>query len=121
MIRTKQAQVIDARTNKSEIVYFHLMDEVRREQSQTVSFYIATSYHDGTEFKQFGDISIAIFTKATFLKLYGELTTLDFEMQKDELMIAQIDYINKYIPTGEENNPFTKYWNLTSEDLEIVK
>ncbi len=121
MIRTKTAQVIDARTNKSEVVYFHLMDEVKNEASQTVTFYIATSYLNAeNQFQQFGEISKATYAKSTFMTLFGEMSINEFEAAKDTLMIGQIDYINKYEPTGEEKFPFSKFWALTAEDLEIV-
>jgi len=122
MIRTKEAQIVDAQNGYAEVVYFHVSHDINNRQGGTRIFNIVTSVlvtneNNQSQLNHIKEVK-AVFKESTFKKLFGSLTSIEFDAQIDALMIEQIDYINSLAPVeGVVNN---KFWSLTSEDLEVV-
>jgi len=124
MIRTKTAQVIDAQNGHSDIVYFMVTGEVKDYTNNTIKFTILSSVEAKDEkgndcFHGFKE-NQAVFKLTTFHSLFGSLTFDEYEATKDQLLINQIDYINKHTWTGNEPMAKNSYWDLVKTDLEIV-
>lgn len=124
MIKTKQPQVIDAQNGMSAEVYFSIIHEEKDYSMNTVTFVILSSIlvvNDENETRLQGvKKNKAVFRLSTFNNLFGSLTLQEYEDTKDQLLINQIDYINKHDWTGNEPMPRNSYWNLTKDDLEII-
>jgi len=124
MIRTKTAQVIDAQNGMSEIVYFSITSEKKNYNTNTIEFTILSSIIGTNEAGQNGLFGFkenkAVFKLSTFNNLFGALSINDFEADKDQILIDQIDYINKHVWTGNEPMKKNSYWSLEKTDLEIV-
>ena len=119
MIRTKQPQIIDAQNGKSEIVYFDISHELKDIVKGLVTFNMVSFIMVDGQLQAIKE-NKAVYKLSTFNALYGAMTLNDFNANIDALMIGQIDYINKYTWVGNEVQPPVRFWNLTSEDLEIV-
>lgn len=124
MIETINPQVINAQTGETKIVYFEVGQRVTDYTNKTVSFSLGLGHkvvENGIDIMvPIGDINVISYKMETFLELFGHLTQTQFEDQKDTLMIERIDFANSYVPTGEEDYPIIKFWNLTIADLQIV-
>jgi len=125
MIKTKSPQIVDAQNGVSQIVYFNISHELADNLAKTRTFNVVTYIEQTNEQGQTGLVAIkeskAIFKESTIQALYGSMTLVEFQASQDELLIAQIDYINSYTWTGTEAQKVpVKYWSLTASDLEIV-
>lgn len=103
MLKTKQSVLVDARTNKREIIYFEITNEQR--DANNVSFLVQAKIMVQDKLQDLIRIP-AIYKRSTFFGLFGAMTLNDFEEQKYELAKSQIEY-NK-----------EQYWDLTANDLE---
>ena len=142
MIRTTSAQITDAQNQISNIIYFDMGPAIHNREKSLRSFVI-TSYIvvdntsgsvDGLKQINVSDgqggsntiylkairENVAIFKEATFLTIWGNLTLTAFEAQVPSIMIQQISYINTYTWTGDEAQPPVRFWNLASDDMEVV-
>jgi len=129
MIKTKTPQIIDAQNGISKIVFFNVSHETVNNLLKTRAYNVVSSVEETIKDLEGKDKVVltaikenkAIFKESTIQALYGGMTLADFQSNQDALLIAQIEFINSYVWTGDEaqKNP-VKYWNLTSQDLEIV-
>lgn len=146
MIRSKQPVIIDALRRKIGVPYVHARRRKEDEVSGTVSFDIVFSTlektvrqmpvqvertaEDGSKYVE----SFIGNVEETFLKEYRtekaifrtskfystpELVNATPE-QFDQILISEIDRLNKLTPTGNEIQPDFYFYEWTSEDLEIV-
>lgn len=124
MIRTKQPQIINAQTGQSEIVYFELGQRITDYSAKKVLFTLDLGYLKNENnleiFQKIGETNIITFEEETFNNDYGHLTQLEFDNQREQLMIEKIEATNNYVATGDENYIVQKFWSLTALDLEIV-
>lgn len=144
MIRSKKPEVIDALRRKVGVVYLEVKNQTNNDDAGTVSFdvifktpkTIVQEMHaqrtiireDGTEFVEsfISDVErtvlveyrreSAIYRKAKFYSDLGNVTPQIY----DQVLIAEIDRVNKLTPTGNEVQTEFYYYDWTSEDLEIV-
>ena len=123
MIKTKKVQLVNAQNGESAIVFFHCshsaFDRVNNLRLFNIQTLIEVTENGQAGLKPIGE-SKAVYKEATFQALFGLKTVAEFEAELDALMIAQIDYINKYNWQGTEAQKPVKYWTLTAADLEIV-
>jgi hypothetical protein len=112
MIKTKNPVIIDARTGAEEVLFFETFVEQRDSKQNKISYLLevfkAQEIEGETTFVPILNAIPCEYKKQTWLNLFGNMTTNEFESQKDNLMIQQIDYNS------------AKYWGLKTEDLEIV-
>jgi hypothetical protein len=112
MIKTKKAVIIDARTSTKEVLFFETFFEQRDSKQNKISYLVEVmKEQEVNKVKTYVPIMQVPgeYKKETWMKLFGDLSTKDFEAQKDALMIQQIAYNS------------AQYWGLKAEDLEIVK
>ena len=121
MVKTKTKQIVDAQNNIEEEVYFSILSEEKDYARNTVTFLIQSKIKVGDDEYRKIKNTRAIFRLSTFNNIFGELTLQEYEDTKDQLLINQIDYINKHTWTGNEPMPKNSYWNLVKTDLEIVQ
>jgi len=125
MVKTKTKQIVDAQNNIEEEVYFSILSEEKDYARNTVTFLIQSKIKVNTEdeggytYRKIKNTR-AIFKLSTFNNIFGGLTIQEYEDTKDQLLINQIDYINKHTWTGKEPMPKNSYWNLVKTDLEVV-
>ncbi len=124
MIRTTSPQLIDAQNQISAIVYFDMgpahHDRKNGIRRFTITSFVEAQDENGDTVKVPIKENIAIYKEATFLSLWGTYTLADFEINVDQFMIDQIEYINSYTWDGTEAQDPVRFWNLASSDLEIV-
>ena len=124
MIKSKEPQLIDAQNQIESIVFMGMGPAIHDRKTGVRKFNITTyveAINEQGETVLHGiKENMAIFKESTFISLWGHLTFSEFESQVDQFMIEQIDYINKYTWTGEEAQPKVRFWNLTTEDMEII-
>lgn len=124
-VRTKQPQLIDAQLNISKVVYFKIgnwfrgVSRTAQGELPVWQFEMIQYYIDDNGNEKLLKSSPVIYRQSTFNALFGSLSFLSFESQMDDLMIQQIDYVNKQSFTGSELM-YVKYWDLESTDLEKV-
>ena len=145
MIRTKQPQVIDAMNRKTGIVYIKACNRTENEQAQTVSFdvelytiesttkiepvnVIVGQNEEGGNIVEVQERNVtrpyfnlinrrkAVYRMSTFYAMIGNVTP----EQYDNVLIAQIEYVNSRPLTGNEIQKDIYFWNLTAADLENV-
>jgi hypothetical protein len=111
MIKTKKEVIIDARTGLKKFLFFETFFNQNDSRQNKVSYLV-----DVMEEKEVNNAKTYVplmqvpaeYKKETWMKLFGNITPVDFEAQKDALMIEQIAYNSE------------QYWGLKAEDLEIV-
>ena len=145
MIRTKQPQVIDAMNRRSGIVYIKALNRTENEQAQTVSFdvelytleittkiepvnVIVGQNEEGGNIVEVQERNVtrpylnlinrrkAVYRMSTFYAMIGNVTP----EQYDNVLMAQIEYVNSRPLTGNEIQKDIYFWNLTAADLENV-
>ena len=145
MIRTKQPQVIDAMNRKNGIVYIRACNRAENEQAQTVSFdvelyalesttkiepvnVIVGQNEEGGNIVEVQERNVtrpyfnlinrrkAVYRMSTFYAMIGNVTP----EQYDNVLMAQIEYVNSRPLTGNEIQKDIYFWNLTASDLENV-
>ena len=124
MIKTKTAQIIDAQNGNVAEVYFSVTQERKLYSTKTIEFtilssVIATDQNGNSQLVGIKE-NKAVFKLSTFDALFGAMTINEYEATKDQILINQIDYINKHVWTGNEPMLKNSYWNLVKTDLEIV-
>lgn len=124
MIKSKEPQLIDAQNQISSTVFMDMGPAVHDRKNGfrkfNITTYVEVQNEQGETVLHGIKENIAVFKESTFLSIWGGLTFAEFESQVDQFLIDQIDYINKYTWTGNEAQPMVRFWNLTSEGLEIV-
>lgn len=108
MINSKQAVLINSRTKKADVIYMDCpvfnWDEIQELVSYLVCVF--TKNVDGT-FQEIERIP-AVYKMDDFLAIMKGISFDNYLAKKNEMMIKQIS----------ENS--SKYWNLTSDKLEIT-
>ena len=107
MIKSKNPVLIDSRTQEQAVIYFSCPIKQEDDTQQLVSYLVSAFKLVDETFVEIARIP-AVYKMATWLALFGDLTTNQMNAQKDDLMIQQIG-LNS-----------AQYWGLTSEDLENV-
>lgn len=124
MIKSKEPQIIDAQNGISAVVFFEVTlernDTLRGLRHFTITTYIEGTRENGEKFYHPINENVAIFKEETFKVLFGGLTLVEFDAQKNEIMKAQIEYANTHEWTGEEAQERVGYWGLMAADLETV-
>lgn len=108
MIKSKQAVLIDSRTKKEDIIYMDCPVFNWDEIQGLVSYLVCVFVKVEDKFKEIERIP-AVYKMADFLAIMKGVSFDNYSIKKDEMMIQQIS----------ENA--SKYWDLTSDKLEIVK
>lgn len=145
MIRTKQPQVIDAMNRREGIVYIKALNRTENEQAQTVSFdvelytiesttkvepvnVVVGQNEEGGNIVEVQERNVtrpyfnlinrrkAVYRMSTFYAMIGNVTP----EQYDNVLIAQIEYVNSRPLTGNEIQKDIYFWDLTASDLENV-
>jgi len=125
MIKTKNPVVVDAQNGTEATVFFRVNRSINDLENGLRVFNVVLSTivlnEKGenvlTDFRE----NKAYFKEETFLSLFGTKTLAEFGGEVDQLLIDQIDYINSYEWQGDEAQSKVRYWDLTSDDLEIVQ
>jgi hypothetical protein len=143
MIRTKQPQVVDAMNRESAVIYMkadnkresvenqtvmfdvfmYSIDTVTRVESVNVSYqnendetyYVSEQRTVTRPYLKLISKRDAIYKMSTFYGAVGNPTP----SQYDDVMIAQIDFINSKVWDGTEAQK-VYFWNLTAADVEKV-
>jgi hypothetical protein len=143
MIRTKEPQIVDAMNRESAVVYLEACNRRESKEAQTVTFDVfmytidtitAIEYKNTPYQNEQGEtyyvnepktVTIpikriiskrdAIYKMSTFYGAVGNPTP----DQYDDVMIAQIDFINSKVWDGTEAQK-VYFWNLTASDVEKV-
>lgn len=144
MIRSKKPEIIDALRRKVSVVYLEVKNQTNNDDAGTVSFDVIFKTpktfvqqmpaqrtivrEDGTEFIESFIANVertvlveyrreaAIYRKSKFYSDLGNVTPQIY----DQVLISEIDRVNKLKPTGNEVQTEFFYYEWTSEDLEIV-
>ena len=143
MIRTKQPQVVDAMNRESAVVYMEACNRRESKEAQTVTFdvfmytiesvtrvesvNVIKTREDGSEYYETEMANVtrpflkiiskrdAIYKMSTFYGAVGNPTP----SQYDDVMIAQIAFINSKVWDGTEAQK-VYFWELTASDVEKV-
>ena len=148
MIRTKQPQVVDAMNRESAVVYMEACNRRESKEAQTVTFDVfmytiesvtrvenvnilktrldgetgeTVNYYEAEErmvtrpFLKIISKRDAIYKMTTFYGAVGNPTP----SQYDDVMIAQIAFINSKVWDGTEAQK-VYFWELTASDVEKV-
>jgi hypothetical protein len=148
MIRTKQPQVVDAMNRESAVVYMEACNRRESKEAQTVTFDVfmytiesvtrienvnvlktrldgetgeTVNYYEAEErnvtrpFLKIISKRDAIYKMSTFYGAVGNPTP----SQYDDVMIAQIAFINSKVWDGTEAQK-VYFWELTASDVEKV-
>jgi hypothetical protein len=147
MIRTKQPQVVDAMNRESAVVYMEACNRRESKEAQTVTFDVfmytiesvtriesVPTYKtridengDTVNYVEFENKAVtqpvkriiskreAVYKMSTFYGAVGNPTP----SQYDDVMIAQIAFINSKVWDGSEVQKIY-FWNLTASDVEKV-
>jgi hypothetical protein len=144
MIATKEPQIIDAINRREGIVYLKAMNRSEDDIEKTVKFDVEMYtlepifYEKNMRFDKINEFDEvyteyrtvnvvqnqfrfigkkqAIYKMNTFYSVIGNVTP----EQYDDVLIQQIDYVNKRVLTGNEIQKDIYFWNLTELDLEKV-
>lgn len=114
--------MIDSENQIQEIVYMDVHDMSRNDKvfPEPVVRYMITRYTmlpNGIlrMYKQ----SQVTYKLSTWMTLFGGLTAVQIEAQKDQLFIDQIDYVNNTHDWAGNELSIVRYWDTTSADWEI--
>lgn len=147
MIRTKVAQVIDAKNRLDGVVYMCAKNREENDDAKIVTYetymYILVNVikpkqvevinqnelgEDYIEFvtelwvypelKQVG-YNIVSYKFETFFTAFATINQADFKTQTDQLMINEINLVNQSICNPKEKQ-CNYYWYLQTSDLEVV-
>jgi hypothetical protein len=118
MIKSKTAQIIDARKGLSEIVFFTIPTVMFNYSGDQVKVDVQTSTDEAAEGEDqrlvpFGSPITVDWTVAEFFALFGTTSLNDFNTNKYELLKVEIDKANK-----GEGGYDNKVWDLKLADLE---
>lgn len=122
MIRSKTPLVLNSETGLEGVVYMEAHDMTRLDKAFPVP---VVKYTISRYTMQDGKLEVYRQTEvqyklSTWLSIFGGLTNQYLEDNKDELFIAQIDYVNNsHDWTGQELS-VVRYWDTTSADWEVV-
>ncbi len=126
-VRTKQEQEINSQLGIFGIIYFELDPNdwgatTVNSENGDVNVY-RFMMHEYT-FDENGNkkpiFSFPILYKtSTYESLFGTIGPIQLKAQFDDLIIAEIDRVNK-IPFSRNRIQNVRYWNLTATDLEKV-
>jgi hypothetical protein len=143
MIRTKQPQIVDSMNRESAVVYMEACNRRESKEAQTVTFdvfmytiesvtseeplNVLKTREDGSEYYDTEMANVtrphlkiiskrdAVYRMSTFYNVVGNPTP----SQYDDVMIAQIAFINSKVWDGSEVQK-VYFWNLTASDVEKV-
>lgn len=108
MIKSKQAVLIDSRTKKEDVIYMDCplfnWDEIQ----QLVSYLVCVFVKVEDKFQEIERIP-AVYKMADFLEIMKGVSFDEYPSKKNEMMIQQIS----------DNS--SKYWDLTSDKLEVYE
>lgn len=144
MIRTIQPQVIDAMNRRNGVVYIKACNRRENESDQTVRFdvelytletaskvetiEVTNTNENGEQYISFEQATVnrhyfklinrreAVYRMSTFYTMIGNITPAQY----DNVLIAQIEYVNSRPLTGNEIQKDIYFWDLTAADLENV-
>lgn len=116
LVKSINPVLVDPATGRETVVYFGTTvmqdnySERFKDQNGCVTFVIDVFERIGDDYFVIPGIHpiSAKYKRSTYFALFGEMTLNEFEAQKAELMIAQINFNS------------SQYFGLTSSDLEIV-
>lgn len=144
MIRSKKIEKIDDLRRKVGVVYLEVMNRQEDDLNKTISFDVVfrtpkkivqempaqrtITREDGSEFVEsfIGEFERTVLVeyrreKATYRteKFYENMCSVTPE-QYDQILISEIDRLNKLTPTGNEIQTDFFFYEWTKDDLEIV-
>ena len=107
MIKSKQAVLIDSRTKKEDVIYMDCPVFNWDEVQGLVSYLVCVFVKVEERFTEIERIP-AVYKMADFLEIMKGISFDEYQSKKNEMMIQQIS----------DNS--SKYWDLTSDKLEIL-
>ena len=123
MIKSKNELVINAMEGSKSLVFFRAeldMDTLNQPFVVVNVHAMVPAMNEKNETVLQSIKSVrAVFKKSVFDKRFGKLTVNNLGKKWDQFLIDGIDRVNKHEWTGKENQPFTKFWDLTTDDLEV--